>query len=144
MSSETNSGFVQPHFRVLSTILSDDEIDRAYLKTCLADWQTSLLGESAWESISFAPYIFRLLTVHELTECASSELLSHLKTISRTAAMRSMNRDLAMEKVAGAFSKSQSRALLLKGAALDQYVYDRESFRQGVDIDLMVKESDFN
>ncbi len=49
-----------------------------------------------------------------------------------------------MEKVARVFRQNECEALLLKGVALDQYLYERESFRQGVDIDLLVEKKNFH
>lgn len=144
MSNSTHLVVIPPNYRVIASLLSGDALDKIKLETLLAEWGQCLCSNDAWKCQDFASFIFRLLTARQLLDCCSNELLSKLKAISQSAAIKSINRDLAMKKVATAFRQNECEALLLKGVALDQYLYERESFRQGVDIDLLVEGKDFH
>jgi len=130
-------------FSVLSALLSQPEVDRSRLADSLKQFEGELEGPHSSEGYAFTPFILHLIKTMQLESCVSTVLLEQLKSIARIAAVNSLSRDIAMQKVASALAEQDCKAILLKGVALDKYLYPDQAFRQGVDIDLLVTEIDF-
>ena len=91
----------------------------------------------------FAPFILEQLTQQKLTSCASAELLESLKGLARSAAARAIAREFVVKQIGERFVNNDIQVVLLKGAAMDGYVYPKSAFRLGSDVDVLVKEKDY-
>lgn len=91
----------------------------------------------------FAPYLFHLINEQGIAKTASTELMGSLRRRAITAASIAVARRHIIKKIGGQLAASNIKAILLKGAAMDGWVYPNEAFRLGSDIDLLVRENDY-
>lgn len=109
----------------------------------LADYEKGLASRDCPESWHFAPMVLNRLHSAGLVDLVPAVLLETLKGAAKMAAVNSLSRDIALQKIVLALEDNECEAIILKGAALDKYLYQREDFRLGVDIDLLFQSRDF-
>jgi hypothetical protein len=125
-------------------LLGPDECPLPVLRSALSRFEGCLCADDPEPlAVELAPLV--LLRVEELgiEQAATDNLRELLRGCALRAASLMLMRDAVLRQLEARLSAASVSALLLKGAALDGYVYPRAAFRMGGDVDLLLRESDY-
>jgi hypothetical protein len=113
------------------------------IASSLSSYERELLAGESDLAPEFAPYIYYLLKQQGDPGLASAGLDGALRERALSAARVAMGRRVAIHRLGELLQNAGIPAMLLKGAAMDQWTYPDEGFRLGSDIDLLVREEDY-
>jgi hypothetical protein len=131
-------------FGVLAVMLTDAEVDASELGARLEQLGGQFDDPGMPENRFFGPWVLYLLAQRNLESHLPAALAEKLHGTATLAAAKALARDVVLQRIGAAFEGSGIEALLLKGAALEGYLYERQAFRLGVDVDLLVRASDYD
>ena len=129
--------------KLLACLLSDASPNNDYLSKQLFQLKIDLTKHPYGINLEFAPYIHLLIQENGLSNLVPEQLAILLKSHSQRAAMKALSRKHTLKVLEDLLARSGIEAVLLKGAAMDRYIYPEQAFRLGVDIDFLVREEDY-